>query len=80
MLIMTHKQKIDYMRIAAGICCLGFSNEQLDLLVSLYDEVLKRKGQTCLSHVVDIRVAVEKRADAEKKRQLIIEAKKQAKN
>lgn len=73
---MTHNQKIQYMRLAAGMSGYGFTDEGLDLLVSIYDKVLAAKGKTSISDIVDIQVEVEKRADAAKKKQMVIEAKK----
>jgi hypothetical protein len=60
---MTHEEKINYMRIAAGITGFGLRDEHLDLLVSLYELVVKREGKTSLSDVVDIEREVKKRAD-----------------
>lgn len=37
---MEHEQKVNYMRIAAGIVGYGFDNKGLDMLVSLYELVI----------------------------------------
>jgi hypothetical protein len=58
---MTHEEKISYMKIAASIVGYGFDNKGLDLLVSLYDVVLSKKGNTDLDTIVDIKMAVDKR-------------------
>jgi hypothetical protein len=60
---MTHEMKIEYMKIAAGVCCLGFSFEQLDLLVSLYELVLQKEGETDLRSMVDVKIAAKRRAE-----------------
>lgn len=63
---MTHKQKINYMRIAAGIACFGFSNTQLDLLVSLYDLTLEKKGDCTIDDIIQVKCDVEERNLPEK--------------
>ncbi len=68
---MTHEEKINYLRIAAGICTLGFSNEQMDLLVSLYDVIIENKGNTDLEQIVKIESEVKKRADAKHRSELL---------
>lgn len=62
---MTHEEKINYMRIVAGICCLGFTNEQLDKLVSLYELVIEKQGGSTVDDAIQIEHAVKER---EKKR------------
>jgi hypothetical protein len=68
---MKHEEKINHMRIAAGICHYGFSNEQLDLLVSLYELVLERKGNTDIDSIVRVEHAVKSRADIKHKQNLL---------
>ena len=68
---MTHDEKINYMRIAAGIACFGFSNEQLDKLVSLYEMVIKKKGGGTISDVVDIEHEVKNRSDVKSRKDLL---------
>jgi hypothetical protein len=58
---MSHDEKINYMRIAAGIAHFGFSNEQLDLLVSIYDMILKKEGKGSIEDVVRIEFEVKER-------------------
>lgn len=60
---MTHDEKINYMRIAAGICTYGFTTQQLDLLVTLYELILEKKGKASVDDAVDAELAVKKRAD-----------------
>jgi hypothetical protein len=60
---MTHLEKINYMRISAGICGYKFSNEQLDLLISLYDLILSKEGETNIKDVVRIESEVKERAE-----------------
>lgn len=62
---MTHEEKVNYMKIAAGIVGYGFEKKSLDMLVSLYDLVLEKKGKTDLHSIVKIQCEVE---DREKKR------------
>ena len=58
---MTHEEKINYMRIAAGIAQLGFDNHHLDKLVSLYEYVIEKEGDGNLRDIARIEVEVEKR-------------------
>jgi hypothetical protein len=67
---MTHEEKINYMRIAAGIVGYGFDTKGLDMLISIYDLVIEKKGETDLRSIVKVECAVEER---EKER---VEAKK----
>lgn len=58
---MTHKEKIGYMRIAAGIAGFSIKNEHLDLLVSLYEIVLEKKEKTTVEDAIIIEHEVEVR-------------------
>lgn len=60
---MTQEEKIEYMKMAAGLCNFGFSHEQLDLLVSIYELVIEEKGDTCLSKVFKLSREAEDRAN-----------------
>ncbi len=60
---MKHEEKINYMRIASGMAGMGFTNEQLDKLVCLYELVLVNKGNTNLGEVTILESNVKKRAD-----------------
>lgn len=60
--MMTHEIKIKYMRIAAGICSYGFTDEQLDLLISLYELVLEKEGETDLNSISNVEQEVKQRA------------------
>lgn len=67
---MTHNEKIDYMRISAGVCGFSFQQEHLDLLVSIYELILEKKGSAKLDDIVCVEQAVKERwlenMDAEK--------------
>lgn len=58
---MTHEEKINYMKIAAGIVGYGFDKKGLDMLVSLYDLVTKHEGDTDVKQIVKVQTEVEKR-------------------
>lgn len=68
---MTHEEKINYMRIATSMCNYGFRNDQLDLLVSLYELVLEKKGETDVNSVTKVELEVKSRADAKSKSDLL---------
>lgn len=58
---MTHEEKINYMRIATGIAGFGIKNEHLDLLVSIYELVLEKKGKTDMISCLNVEDEVKKR-------------------
>ena len=58
---MTHEEKINYMKIAAGIVGYGFDKKGIDMLVSMYDLVLEKKGDADLHSMVKVECAVEER-------------------
>jgi hypothetical protein len=62
---MTHEEKIEYMQIASGIVGYVFDRKGLDMLVSVYDLVIEKKGDTDLHSIVKVKCAVE---DREKER------------
>ena len=62
---MTHEEKIQYMRFAASLVGFGFSTQDLDLLVSLYDKINEKKGETNLEDIATIRAEVEQRHQVE---------------
>lgn len=68
---MTQEEKINYMRISAGIAGFGFRNEQLDLLVSLYELILEKEGSSDIEQIVQIELEVKNRADAISKSKLL---------
>jgi hypothetical protein len=58
---MTHEEKINYMKIAAGIVGYCFNKKGLDMLVSMYDLVLENQGKTDLHSIVKVECAVDER-------------------
>jgi hypothetical protein len=60
---MTHDEKIRFMRIAASMCDFGFKDEQLDLLVSIYESVIRNEGKTTIMDVARIMSQVQDRAN-----------------
>lgn len=61
---MTHEEKIGNMKIATAVAGIGFHFEQLDLLVSLYDLLLEKEGETDLRSMSEVIVTVRERAKA----------------
>jgi hypothetical protein len=68
---MTHDQKINWMRIAAGVAGFGMKTEHFDLLVSVYELILEKKGNTTVEDAIEIEEQVKKRADAKNREQLL---------
>ena len=58
---MTHEEKINYMKIAAGIVGYGIETRGLDMLVSMYDLVIEKKGDTDLHSIVTVEFEVNER-------------------
>ncbi len=67
---MEHEEKINNMRIAAGVASFGFTNKQLDLLVSLYDLVTLMQGKTTIKDIVEIESQVDRREQEKKQKEL----------
>lgn len=61
---MTHEEKITYMRIATNLCKFGFNEEHIDLLVSLYEGVVKMEGNMTLKDTVEIELTCKDRERA----------------
>ncbi len=57
---MTHEEKINYMRIATGIVGYGFDTKDLDMLVSLYQLVIEKKGDSDLQAILQLELEVKK--------------------
>ena len=68
---MTHEEKINYMRIATGIVGYGFDTKDLDILVSLYELVIEKKGDSDLQTICEIEAEVKKRADIKSRSELL---------
>lgn len=68
---MTHTEKINYMRIAAGIVGYGFDEKGLDMLVSIYELVIEKQGETDLKTITNIESDVKKRADIKSRSELL---------
>lgn len=68
---MTHDEKINYMRMSAGVCGFHIDHKHLDLLVSTYELILEKKGDTSLSDSAKVEVEVKKRDDARNRQALL---------
>jgi hypothetical protein len=68
---MTHEEKINYMKIAAGICGYGFDTKGLDLMVSLYELVIEKQGDSDLRSISKIEAEVKHRADVKSRSELL---------
>lgn len=75
---MTHEKKIDYMRIATGIVGYGFEPKGLDMLVSIYELVIEKQGETDLKMISRIEAEVKKRVDIKSRSDLVVKAPKKA--
>ena len=64
---MKHEEKIEHMRTAARIVGYGFDHRSCDMLVSVYELILKKEGKTDLEMILKAKAMVEER-DALKNR------------
>jgi len=71
---MEHKEKINYMRMASNLTGFGFPEKELDMLVSLYDLILEKKGETSLEDIAKVQVEIEERNQIEVKQEEKAEA------
>lgn len=58
---MTHEEKISYMKIATSICNFGFSPLHLDLIVSLFELIKEKEGETDVKSICKIQAEVDDR-------------------
>lgn len=68
---MTHEEKIGYMKIAAGIVGYHFDTKGLDMLISIYELVIEKQGETDLRTVCKVEADVKKRADIQSRSELL---------
>lgn len=68
---MTHEEKIKYMGYAAGLVGYHFKPEGLDLMISLYDLILEKQGDTTLRDTCKVEDDVKKRDEIKKKQELL---------
>jgi hypothetical protein len=68
---MKHEDKIGYMKIAGSLCNFGFDRKQVDLLVSLYEAVIEKKGDLTMRDVAKIEADVKSRADIKNRSELL---------
>jgi hypothetical protein len=61
---MTNEDKISYMQVAAAVVGYSMDVKGLELLVTIYDKVLEKKGQTDLSDLVDIQISIDRKYKA----------------
>jgi hypothetical protein len=59
------------MRIATGIVGYGFDTKDLDMLVSLYQLVIEKKGDSDLQAILQLELEVKKRADIKSSSELL---------
>ena len=58
---MTHEEKINYMKIALGICSFSLKIEDIDLIFSIYDLVNEKKGEGNIKDILKIQESVKDR-------------------
>ena len=58
---MTQDDKISYMQVASSIVGYSIEKKGLEMLVSVYDKVLEKKGETDLKDLVDIQISIERK-------------------
>lgn len=68
---MTQDEKIDYMRIALGVCGFDASHEHLDLIVTCYEYVIEKKGDGNIKELSKLQVEVKNRANVKSKEEIL---------
>ena len=59
---MTHDEKIKYLKIAASVTGYRFDERDFDMLISLYELVIEKKGETDLDSICSVEIDVNERA------------------
>ena len=68
---MTHEEKMNYMRIATGVVGYGFDEKGLDMLVSIYELVIEKGGDTDLWSMSKIQAEVIERDNVKSRSELL---------
>jgi hypothetical protein len=76
---MTHEEKSKYMSIAMGMCGLSVSEELLDTLLSVYELVLEKKGDTDINSVAKIQFEAKERANIKSRKEMLDKVSEKAK-
>lgn len=58
---MTQKQKIQYMRIGLAMAGVAVVDKTADLIVSVYELTMKKKGNTDLGDIVRVQAEIERK-------------------
>lgn len=58
---MTQEEKINYMSIVTKIVGYPISKKDLDMIVSLYDLIIEKQGETDVESVIKVQFEVEER-------------------
>jgi len=58
---MTQEDKLRYFKMAASFNNMGFTTGQVDLLVSMYEVVMQKKGKTSIDDMVRVQFEVKDR-------------------
>ena len=68
---MTHEEKIEHMRTAARIAGYGFDHRSCDMLISVYELILKKEGKTDLEMILKVKAMVEERDDLKNRSEML---------
>lgn len=63
---LTLEEKINFMSIACGVCGMRFTQEGLDLLISLYELILEKQGSTDIDSISEIQFQAKLREEQRK--------------
>ena len=58
---MTQEEKITYLDISMRVCGFNFKPEHLDLIITMFEAILEKKGETDLKDIAKIQVQVNDR-------------------
>jgi hypothetical protein len=68
---MTHEEKVEFFRIGSNLVNVGINSLQADLLISMYEAVLEKKGELTLRDASKIASEAESRANAKSRSKLL---------
>ena len=58
---LTHQEKITYLDISMRVCGFNFKPEHLDLIITMFEAILQKKGETDLKDIAKIQSQVNDR-------------------
>lgn len=58
---MTHKEKINYLRIGLSLSKIGVDNETSDRIICIYEGILEKGGKYSIKDAVEIEIELDRK-------------------